>query len=257
MAYARPVTVNLQVTSDVSQGVVILASAADTAGNPVVCAVTMPVTSLYTDLSNAVFEIWEPSGARGELHAKVANGAYDVALKATDLSANLHACLTGSQDASGAIPFSSYKSDPEYYKFASVGELALAYAATSLFGHPAATAAISNDTTIVGNVNARAPTANAEDIATDLTNKILSLPDATAKAIANVVIGQDSARARDEDNNKLQVDQHMALKFYAGDKIIVTVNLTGWSSAGTGQQYLGNVSPIPARTFDYIITLAA
>lgn len=258
MAYARPVTVNLQVTSDATQAVTVLASAADAAANPVVCSVGLPVAALYTDLSSALFEIWEPSSARGTLKGKVADGAMGVAQVHTNLALGLHASLTtGTLDASGATPFSNFKTAAEYYEFASVGELALGYAAANLFGHPAATAAISNDANIVANVNARAPTANAEDIATDLETKILALTEIVASGIANVVIGQDAARARDEDNNQLQADEHIALKFYAGDKIIVSVRMTGWtSSAGAGQQYVGAATPVSATTFDFIITLA-
>jgi hypothetical protein len=257
MAYARPVTVNLQVTSDATQAVTVLASAADAAANPVVCDVTLPATSLYTDLSAGLFEIWEPSSGRGTLLGKVADGAMGVALTYTGLADNLHACLTGPLDASGATPFVDFKAAEEYYRFANVGELALGYAAANLFGHPAATAAISNDVAIVANVNARGSAVGAEDIANDLEAKILALINDTVTGIANVVIGQDAARARDEDNNQLQGDQHIALKFYAGDKIIVSVRMTGWtSSAAAGQQYVGATTPVGATTFNFIITLA-
>jgi hypothetical protein len=257
-SYPRPVTVNLQVTSDATQAVTVLASAADVAANPVVCSTTLAASALFADLSNAVFEIWEPSSARGTLLGKVADGAMGVIQSHVGLADGLHACLTtGSLDASAATPFSGYKSASEYYSFANIGELALGYAAANLFGHPAATAAISNDAAIVANMNARAPAADAEDIASDLETKILALTQAVATGIANVVIGQDAARARDEDNNQLQEDEHIALKFYPGDKVIVSVQMTGWtSSAGAGQQYVGATTPVGATTFDFIITLS-
>jgi hypothetical protein len=255
-AYARPITVNLQVTADASQNVDILGGIAGVASNPVVCAVTMPVKSFYSDLSHALFEIWEPSAFRGTLSGTVAGGTMGVDLSCNELSGNFHACLTGSLEASGASPFSGYKAVgiAEYYTFDNIGELALGYAAHVLFGHTAATAAITNDLVIVTNMNARTGT-GAKNIATALTDKILALNASQAETIARVVIGQDSARARDEDNNQLQTDQHIALKFYAGDKIIVSVHLKDWTrSNGEGQTF--TTPTLPDQLFDFIITLA-
>ena len=52
-----------------------------------------------------------------------------------------------------------------------------------------------------------------------------------------MVIGQDASRAKDQDNNQLDPNVRQGLRFYAGDKIYVTIRVAGIDiSLGTGQQ---------------------
>ena len=218
VAYS-PVTVDLRVVVNAGTNVEILDVAADSHPNAVICAVPMPATTLFTDSSNGVFEMWEPSSDRGTLKGAVANGAdaYGQVNQAhPGLAAGLLTSLKGSLDAENAPIFSVYPAD--YHTQAGIGELALAYAAHHLFGHVAATAAITNDDAIKTYIEgAEGPAGAALGLA--LENAILALPAAKATTIANKVIGQDAARARDEDNNEYSPDSARALRFVAGDKI--------------------------------------
>jgi hypothetical protein len=247
------VTVDLRVSTTAGTNVEILDNAADSRAGHIVCAQTLAASTLYTDVSNGVFEIWEPSDARGTLKGAVANGAgspgFSTVIQAhPGLAAGLLASLQGALTAQASTPmFSAYPSD--YYGMAGIGELAVAYAAHNLFGHVAATAAITNEAAIITAVEITAA------LGTALETAILALSAADASLIANVVIGQDAERTRDEDNNEYAPNSARALRFYAGDIVFVGVELTGFtSSTGANQAY--NPNSFTAQQFYFRITLA-
>jgi hypothetical protein len=247
-----PVIVDLLVTVNAGTSVEILDTAADSHANAVICSVQLPASTLFTDTSSGVFEFWEPSSANGTLVAKVADGLNAVTQAHPDLASGLQACLTGAMNAENAPIYVDYPED--YHSLDSIGRLALGYAAHNLFGHVAATAAITNDDDIMAHINGVAPT--GADLGKELEDAILALSQTNASTIANVVIGQDARRARDEDNNEYSPDVHRALRFVGGDKIYVAVNMTNWSSStGSNQAYSGN--GFSAQVFYFEITLTA
>jgi hypothetical protein len=256
MSYSA-VTVDLRVSVNAGTAVTILDTAADVHSDAVICSVQLPATTLFTDTSSGVFEFWEPSDNRGALIAIVADAMVagsQVTQAHAGLAAGLQACLTGSLNAAAAPIYNAYPA--AYQSPSSIGELALGYAAHQLFGHVAATAAIVNDTAIVSYINGTGP--SDASLGAALEAAILALSDANATTIANVVIGQDARRARDEDNNEYAPDSRRALRFVAGDVIFVAVQMTGWTSAREGdanaQAYTGG--SFSNQTFYFRITLS-
>jgi hypothetical protein len=253
-----PVTVNLRVSVDASANVAILDTAADSRSDAVICNLPLPASTLFTDSSNGVFEFWEGSDREAVLgivaNAGINGSQVTQIAETRGLASGLHTCLTGPLNAAAAPIYSGYPS--AYQSPASIGELALGYAAHQLFGHVAATAAITNDMTIVSYINDFSPV--GAQLGKKLKDAILALGQADATGIVNVVLGQDAARARDEDNNLYAPDSRRALRFVEGDKIFVAVKMTGWASAREGdanvQVYTGNA--FSDQTFYFRITLA-
>ena len=248
------VTVDLRVSTTTGTNVEILDNAADSRAGHIVCAQTLAASTLYTDTSNGVFEIWEPSDARGTLKGAVANGAGSPAFSTVvqahpGLAAGLLACLQGALTAQALTPIVGSPYPADYWSMAGIGELAVAYAAHNLFGHVAATAAITNEAAIITAVEITAALGAA------LETEILGLSLANATSIANVVIGQDAERTRDEDNNEYAPNSARALRFYAGDVVFVGVELTGFThSTGANQAY--NPNAFAAQQFYFRITLS-
>lgn len=251
------ISLNLGVTVDATKQVEILNRNADAVADAVICSVQMPHTSLYDASSQGVFMFWE-SVNRDTVSGEVipSAGSHGLTRGGGDLAANLRLCLVGGLDATAAPIFSTY---PAVYQTpSSVGELALSYAAHGLFGHVAATAAITNDTSIVSYMNGTGGT-NA-DLGKLLEDAIYALTAAEVSTLAQKVIGQDAARARDEDNNEFEPEVRHALPFMAGDVIFVAVQLVGWTSANENvdgaddQADLG--SALTAQTFTFEITLS-
>jgi hypothetical protein len=253
-----PVVVDLRVNVDAGTNVEVLDVAADSHSDAIICAVTLPASTLFTDTSNGVFEMWESADARGSLKGAVANGTGakgQVTQAHPGLAAGIQSSLMGSLNAEEAPIFKGYPA--AYHTQAGIGELALAYAAHNLFGHVAATAAITNDAAIKTYTEGTDSLSAA--LGASLVVEILDLSPGDATSIANAVIGQDAARARDEDNNEYSPDSARALRFVAGDKVYVAITMTGWS-AGTAavtpiaQAYTGGAfAPQP---FFFEITLA-
>jgi hypothetical protein len=251
------VTVDLRVSTTAGTDVEILDTAADSRAGHIVCSVNLPASTLYTNTSSGVFEIWEPSSARGTLKGAVAgeDGSPEfstVTQAHPGLAAGLLASLAGTLTAQASTPIvGGYPAD--YWGMAGIGNLAVAYAAHNLFGHVAATAAITNEVDILAHmVGAAAPNAA---LGTALEAAIIALSAANASLIANVVIGQDAERTRDEDNNEYAPNSARALKFYAGDIVFVGVELTGFSSS-TGEIQAYNPNSFAAQQFYFRITLS-
>jgi hypothetical protein len=258
----RAVVVDLGVALDASANTAVLdAATPEVLGNIVVCKAALPAAALYSavDPSDGLIMFWEPSSAIGTIDAKFtvnASGAadpaaYDGVNYAKKLVLGMHSCLTGALDCSAAAPFTRLP-NRAYDQYASVGEMTLGYIAEKLFGHPAATAAITNDAHIKATMNASpgatadavvlgsavaAPSINSASAAGDqklalrLVQTMLfapgqdASPAARAKRIANSVIGQDADRARGVDNNQLAPDQSAPLPFYAGDVLFFKLTL--------------------------------
>jgi hypothetical protein len=251
----KAVIVDLGVALDARADASVIDAAEEIQGNIVEVKAMLPAAALYSDVSDGLIEFWEPIGAVGEISARFtvnAQGAaepqlYNGLAHAKDLVMGIQDCLVGGLDCSIAEPFARMNSEA-YDQFATVGDMTLAYIADKLFGHPAATAAITNDAMIKQTMNA-APAASAAALqlgpgsiatpelntATAAGNQKLALRlvqtmlfdggVARAKRIAESVIGQDADRARDADNNELVPEHHAALPFYADDVIFFTLNL--------------------------------
>lgn len=248
MPYSN-VSVNLKNAIDASANINVFGPSAEVLTNLIVCKVDLSAATLF-DSSNSIIEFWEPANARGTIVAKM-NQNTDTRAKLLQAMVNsLHLTLTGQMDASGAAPFSSYTSqDSNYWNYSSFGELALAYSADGLFGHVAATAAISNDTEVINgfNSNASVPTSvvtaapssqSDQSLAQRLGAALYNTPDDVATYIANTVIDQDASRARNQDNNQVDPEVHQHLRFYAGDVVYMSITLKNFDvTVGAGQQY--------------------
>ena len=248
MSYSRNIIVNFNVSVDANGQINVLGVSEEAVSNVVVAETTIAATTLYDTSSNNLIRFYEPSDNRGVIYGE---HGYNHTGRAAAFANALNTTLNGTLDASAATPFSNalYLGNSAYYRYSSVGEMALALAAHQVFGHAAATAAITNDTAFVSRMNAHvtATTANvvvessgdyaanavdaSANIALRIVQKLLhtcgSGESGNYTHIARVVVGQDAARAKDEDNNDLVPDNRYGLRFYAGDTIYVTLVLKG------------------------------
>jgi hypothetical protein len=243
------VKVNLKNAIDASANIEVFGPSAETLTNVLVCSVKLSAATFF-DNSEGIIEFFEPSGARGTVQAKMNQNEEKRLELLNAMALSLHDVLNGSIDASGAAPFNLYTaSAKEHYTYSSFGELALAYAADDLFGHVAATAAITNDLDVVGGFNsgnsknepvdsAVTPSQSDQALAQRLCAALYATSDATATYIANTVLKQDAARARDQDNNELPPDTKQHLRFIANDVVYMSITLHDFSvTVGEGQQY--------------------
>jgi len=245
----KSVTVSLRVVLDLSANVDLFAYPADSAVNPIYCATTMAAT----DISGlfAFFEM-DGSGISGELGSNAAGaGGGSAAQVAADFAAAAgdSAKAEANLDASNAAVFSSYPGT--YSSYSSLGDVALAWAAHEMFGHPDATAAIDNDAVVVSTINGV--------LAAKLTAAILALPQAELTALVNSVVGQDSSRGGKGIDNNDPAHPH-PLAMFAGDVIIVriqfndftTTNANGNQKESSTDYGLENA----AQQYDVVLTLA-
>jgi hypothetical protein len=237
----QTVKVDLRAAIDSSAGVSVFGPSAETLYNVVWCDVALDVSGLYSDPSNALIEFWEPSNARGTISARIAKeeagetnrNARAVAQLFSESMSNV---IKGGMDASAANPFQAYPGTA-YTKYANFGELALSYAAEGMFGHPSATAAITNDQDIVDAFNNDArklvpvtdiikSTNSDQALAQRLAYALFNADNTTTvTAIARSVLAQDATRMTNDDNSTLQVDQKVALRFIPGDVVYVAITL--------------------------------
>lgn len=263
IAYVKtPVVVNLRAAISATADVNVFGPSEESVSNVIWCDVPLDVSGLYSDPSNALIEFWEPADAPGNIVARIANvggpstnrNARAVAQLFSESLANV---IKGGMDASAANPFMAY-SGPSYTQYDNFGKLALAYAAEGMFGHPSATAAITNDIAIVNGFNndtkkvddiTNAATAAQADqaLAQRLASALYNSSSDVATAIAQVVLGQDARRATNVDNSELQVNQKAPLRFYDGDVVYVKITLENFTAnigaAGTylAQQYTPSI----------------
>lgn len=255
------VEVNLNVNADATGSVSVFGQAKATITNPVVATAKLLVTDLYNASasgSKSLFQFQEPAD-RSAREGKVITGFNT---DSTILSGHLNdiLCASGAEslDASGALPFSGYSGVAAYQKFSSFGELVLAMYAHDLFGHVAATAAIDNDQTVVDKVNANADATGNNRLGYNLATAIYGMGTTAATAVVNQVIGQDAARAKDQDNNLLAPDTWQDLKWYKDDIIYVSVTVKAPTVTVTGNEIAQQSEPSSnfERTYMVKITLA-
>jgi hypothetical protein len=244
-----PVTVNLKNEIDASANIEVFGPSAETLTNILVCSGTLDRRHFF-DGSDGIIEFWEPSNARGTVEARMNSSVLKREQLLNAMASSLHYVLTSSIDASGAAPFSVYTAQNNaYWTYPSFGELALAYAADDLFGHVAATAAITNDVAVVDGFDSNAsvsspvsvaatPSQTDQALAQRLCAALYASSDVTATYIANTVLKQDAARARDQDNNEIAPDVKQHLRFVDGDVVYMSITLHDFSvDVGQGQQY--------------------
>ncbi len=254
------VVVNFNVSVDASGNVEVFGQAPVELGDVVVCATTLPATDLYDGSGDAVFQFWEPSSALGTLAAE----RYSAWTKKETLRTDMNSIINGVMDASGAIPFNDakYSSFSQYYEHSDFGRLALSMYAHYLFGHVAATAAITNDQAFMDNMNGNNEAVSGHALlAKRIVDLIDGMSDANVLEIVKQVIGQDASRAMDQDNNQVAPDVKQSLQFFAGDTVYVQINLkqpevTVSNSASLAQQSEPAASLVIERTYNLKITLA-
>ena len=247
----KSVTVSLRVVLDLSANVQLFAYPADQATNPIYCATTMAASDI-----SGLFAFLEigPSGEgiSGELGSNAAgsSGAGSAAAVAADFAAaaGTASAAETNLDASAAVPFSSY---PGYTNYSSLGDVALAWAAHTMFSHPDATAPIDNDRAVISTINGV--------LASKLAAAILALPQVELTALVNSVIGQDSSRGgKGVDNN--DPDHPQPLAMFAGDVIIVRIQLNDFTATNANSNQKVPVGDYglagAARQFDVVLTLA-
>lgn len=270
------VQVSLRVNVDVSGNVEIFTTTGQAVNNVVVCAAQVSAASLYDSSVNAVFEFWEPSTDLGTISGSVSRADQASATGQsstsqlnrptslyTSLVTDLVSVLGDTMDASNAAPFNAYNGNDDYTTHDTFGDLALAAHAYYLFGHPAATAAISNDTALVNYFNGNTGNASTANIPNLLRSAIQALSDENATGIARQVISQDPSRASGQDNNELTPDLHQGLLFAENDVIYVSVTLqepsiTGQTIGGPATQMPGGAKfPTGGAQFTLRIVLSA
>lgn len=119
--------------------------------------VTLPVNALY-DGSSALIEFFEPDNDLGNIHVKLASSPqFDVSnvpsyqYTSTILAKALQKILVDQFDCSSASPFDDpkYTNNIQYTTHREFGRVALSTYTHYLFGHVAATAAITNDVSFI------------------------------------------------------------------------------------------------------------
>ncbi len=155
------VVVNLNVEVDASGSITILGEPAFVPGDEVVSLRGMDVKALYDPSGNGgLIEFWEPSDDLNNIKCCIAvddisgidggviAGAGTAMSKA--LAYEMQKVLSSAFDASGVAPFKgAFTTVKQDYIHRDFGRLVLATYAADLLGHPAATAAVTNDTTIL------------------------------------------------------------------------------------------------------------
>lgn len=247
----KNVTVNFNVNIDASGNIEVFGKEAYQIENKVVAKLYLPTSTLYSydsslNYGSNIFSFWEPSDALGTRKAEL-NGTNNIAFFAYYLSK----VLKNEMDGSDADPFNQtkYLGTPQYYTHDSFGRLALSAYAHYLFGHVAATAAITNDQDFISRMNnyKYLTTGSTSDKKNDfeyvsstsyttVDNTTANLAKRLAHAVATTtetnildiveqVIGQDASRTMDLDNNELAPNVKIPLRFYDGDKIYININL--------------------------------
>jgi hypothetical protein len=297
-----PIEVNLNVEIDANGTINVLGTPAPVVNNVIVAGQMLPVRALYDasgfsrnsegGAENGLFEFWEPSTDIGSRSATLAKVAGDFQLLTKKFVKDLQVVLENTFDCSAATPFDAPIYDganaSAYDTQADFGRVALSTYAHYLFGHMAATSAITNDQTFMNRMLSKnlagdytsssavykyatasavegdasgvswvSPTIGAAsdaDLARLLVGAILAKNDAAILAIVDQVIGQDASRARDQDNNELTPDVRQILKFIPGDVIYMRIKLvTPDVVVGAGQQV--SEATLEAKYTETIFTL--
>jgi hypothetical protein len=244
------VTVNLNVNVNAEGQIEVFGQDAPTISNKVVASFKLPTTSLYErsdpadNSGSSIFEFWEPSDALGTRKARRAVDKLNYNSLLSYFGYYLSKVLTNPLNAINADPFNQtkYANTPEYYTHSTFGRLALSSYAHYLFGHVAATAAITNDADFITTMNKyenidaddfiyntstsySTESATNANLAKRIVDKIAKLTDSEVLNIVEQVIGQDASRAMGQDNSSISPDVKQPLKFFDGDTIYININL--------------------------------
>jgi hypothetical protein len=246
MAPATSVTVHLQVAVDSSGNVSVFGQNLDNITNIIIADMKLPISNLYNGIDNSLIKFQENSDEATTIFA-TRDTAFTTSQ--TSLEQNLKTILQNTFDCAVAVPFSTHSS--AYHTQDSFGKVAIGSYAFSLFGHVAATAAIDNDTALISYLN----NDGASDASLNklLASAIYSLNAEKSTAIARQVIGQDSSRARLEDNDA----NWQALEFKSGDIIYVSIALKApiVSVSNNAQQSMPDGATHGTNTYALKITL--
>jgi hypothetical protein len=301
----KSITVNLNVSVDAAGQIDVFGADEEVLSNVLYAEYKMDVSALYAqDGTSGLIEFWEPSTALGDIQVAYADdGVGGVEMKnakAKLVAQELQKVLVDAMDARNpaalttvASPFSdaTYKDTngvyiETYVKHREFGRLALSAYAHYIFGHQAATSAITNDKAFIENMlslsdkgqdqTSAADRYGAWKISSTVADDVLDETKAgstiTTKSDANIalrlayaicnkdvgpvsanatgglanivkqVIGQDATRAMGQDNNQLAPDVKQKLRFYPGDKIVVSIKLAAPEVIlGTGTQNNANI----------------
>ena len=267
----NPVRVNLEAVIDVSGQVQVFSVPSTTLDNVVVCSVNMPAAALYSG-GHGVFELTEPTQGRGDISGYVSNGSSILngiaEVPIATLGSELQTVLIGQLNAVAANPFAQFSTiggsaSTSYTTYESLGELVLSLYAAYLFGHPAATAAISNDAALVAHINGT--DAGQTRAGLNLATAISNLTQAEATNVARAVISQDPNRAVNAPNRVFSAGDgatHIPLIFQPNDVVYVSITVqapnVSTSNAAGLIGVAGNIAnsyPAVAPRFAFEITL--
>ena len=240
------VVVNLDVLVDATGDIRVFGKSVPTMTNVIVPVIQLPYTDLYKGADNGLLKF----KGNVENNYDLIEGVRNTSFTGTqaDLAADLKTILNGSFDCSGATPFNIGSYNNVYSTQGSFGNIALSAYSHSLFGHLAATAAIDNDSSFISKMNNDTVADARLNIA--LASEIFNLSMAKATEVARQVIGQDSSRARSEDNDGSNASDYQALEFRQGDVIymsiklvapVVTVSNVAQASAPSASNYTDTV----------------
>jgi hypothetical protein len=223
--------------------------------NTIVPSVSLPASTL-----NGLIEFWEPSSDSKEIESHLDLTGDEISsykTSALSLYSGLKSVLASSFDCKEAEP---YKTDGSgnlvsYSALAGFGKVALGQAAKAVFGHVAATAAITNDADYALNMlkETTDPASTTWDlIKTNGGNQTAAVPNlanalvrdlimkgyngnveykeyenaSELTSIAKQVIGQDPSRAKDQDNNQLAPNTRQKLMFYKDDTVYMSITVS-------------------------------
>ena len=281
-----PVIVDLKVEVNANSKLIIFAEAPAVGNNVIESTFNVPSAAF-----NGLIEFWSVSGGNINSHLDLTVVDEKVAYKTTSVSLynNIKNVLSSSFDCKEAEPFKT--TGNSYYNQANFGKVALGQVTNEVFGHVAATAAITNDeayvtsmlngdaSTIWDNIyaygsqqsitkpnlaNALVRTLMMKGYKKDASNADVEIKDEEdaplLTLITKQVIGQDPSRA--------QGTGHIKLSFYPGDVVFMTINVSratlSLSNAGpndTPEQKEAAIAATKltsgsARKFDLKITIS-
>ena len=250
-AAISPVTVSLRVNLALGTNVELFAYPGDTAVNPVIVVAKMSAAHL-----SSVFT-YQETGVSGD---EIVGGLSSTAAAAAAVVGTDFAAAAGNSNGSNpnnlapASGTAIFGVSPIFggadANYTSVGHLALAWAAHQMFGHPAATAAIDNDLLVISNINGQ--------LASALASGLTGLSAEQLSALAASIIGQDSARAETQGDNRRTA---RALRFAENDVIHIRIDFTGFTASNANANQTEAASNYglagSSQQYDLVITLSA
>jgi hypothetical protein len=213
------VTIYMPMTFELSgMDVKLFGQKFDMSGTIIVCTNTLAAAKFYVD--NDISQSWlyyNQDASENNFTAQLGavatiSGIIDEiknALNFTDGS-SYDATKRGDTDLDASGVFGSAVG-ATWYNYHSLQDFVLSYFANHILGHPGALAAISNDSTIRGNINTKFPEVLAE---------MQTMSEDRRKVIVQQVMNQDLSRFDEADKGTSQ-----PLKLLAGDKLLLQIVL--------------------------------